>query len=242
MNLTILLKSRQKIKVNNYELPEFLQQFPTLPLIINQEYPMSKLLNANQSYTFSKIFELRILSEDLAEEFGYSFTRNKLNLHQYPKELEDLENLKKRIEAVLPYVSLASETSRREILISPVVLQLVQYSKAQLRIEYPIKINEQLQGYLDYLLRSDCELLVIEAKREDLDYGFTQLAAEMIALDQWEKTSAQSTLIGAVTTGSIWKFGRLNRATKHIEEGLDSYRVPEDIEPLMRILVQSLVA
>jgi hypothetical protein len=75
-----------------------------------------------------------------------------------------------------------------------------------------------------------------------LTYGFTQLATEMIALDQWEKTPTQSTLIGAVTTGSIWQFGRLNRATKHFEQGLDIYRVPEDLEPLMRILVQSLIA
>ena len=203
---------------------------------------MQTLLDPNQSYTFSRIFELRILPEDLAEEFGYSLTRKHLSLPQYPKELEDLESLKKRINAVLPYVSLANETSRREVLISQVVLQLVQYSKAQLRIEYPIKITDQLQGYLDYLLRTESELLVIEAKREDLDYGFTQLVAEMIALDRWAKTPDQRVLIGAVTTGTIWQFGQLYRATKQIEQGLENYRVPEDIEPLMRILVQSLVA
>ncbi|AFZ19096.1 hypothetical protein [Allocoleopsis franciscana] len=200
-----------------------------------------RLLNPNQSYTFSKIFELRILPDELANEFGYNLIRKRLQLPQYQPELEHLEYLKTSIEAVLPYVDLASETSRREVLISQVLLQVVQYTKAQLRIEYPIKVTEQLQGYLDYLLRSQTELLVIEAKREDLDYGFTQLVAEMIALDQWERTPEQSVLLGAVTTGKIWQFGRLNRATKHIEQGLDSYRVPDDLEPLMRILVQSLV-
>jgi hypothetical protein len=201
-----------------------------------------RVLDPNQSYTFSKIFELRIFADDLANEFGYSFTRKRLSLPQYQQELAHLEDLKDRIEAVLPYVDLASETSRREVLISQVLLQLVQYTKSQLKIEYPIKINQQLQGYLDYLLRSQTELLVIEAKREDLDYGFTQLVAEMIALDHWDRIPEQSTLIGAVTTGKIWQFGRLNRATKHIEQGLDSYRVPDDLEPLMRILVQALVA
>jgi hypothetical protein len=205
-------------------------------------FAMSKLLNPNQAYTFSKIFELQIEPDDLVTEFGYTLERTRLNLPQYSGELDRVEELRSRIEEVLPYVSLTTETSRREILISQVILDLVHYTKAQLRIEYPIKVTEQLQGYLDYLLRTQSEILVIEAKREDLTYGFTQLAAEMIALDQWEKTSTESTLLGAVTTGSIWKFGRLNRATKHIEEGLDSYRVPEDIEPLMRILVQSLVA
>jgi len=200
------------------------------------------VLAPNQSYTFSKIFELRILADDLANEFGYSLTRRRLDLPQYQHGLEDLENLKNRIDAVLPYVDLSSETSRREVLISQVLLQLVQYTKAQLRIEYPIKINEQLQGYLDYLLRSKTELLVIEAKREDLDYGFTQLVAEMIALDQWERTPEQSVLLGAVTTGTVWQFGRLHRETKEIEQGLNLYRVPDDLDPLMRILVQALIA
>lgn len=201
-----------------------------------------RVLDPNQSYTFSKIFELRIEADDFVTEFGYTLERTRLNLPQYPGELDRLEERRSRIEEVLPYVSLASETSRREVLISQVILDLVHYTKAQLRIEYPIKVTEQLQGYLDYLLRSQTKLLVIEAKREDLDYGFTQLVAEMIALDQWDKSTEQSTLIGAVTTGKIWQFGRLNRVTKHFEQGLDSYRVPEDLEPLMRILVQALVA
>ncbi|NEP14463.1 MAG: hypothetical protein F6K14_30565 [Symploca sp. SIO2C1] len=200
-----------------------------------------RILDLNQSYTFSKIFELRIRPDDLANEFGYSLTRKRLQLPQYQLELEHLEYLKNRINVVLPYVDLTNETSRREVLISQVVLQLVEYTKAQLRIEYSIKINEQLQGYLDYLLRSQTELLVIEAKREDLDYGFTQLVAEMIALDQWDNTPEQSVLLGAVTTGTIWQFGRLSRETKEIEQGLNLYRVPDDLDPLMRILVQALV-
>ncbi|WP_446372226.1 hypothetical protein [Coleofasciculus sp. G3-WIS-01] len=200
------------------------------------------LLDPNQSYTFSKIFELRILADELANEFGYKLIRKRLTLPQYQSELEQLENLKNRIESVLPYVDLSSEASRREVLISQVLLQLVQYTKSQLRIEYPIKVNEQLQGYLDYLLRNETELLVIEAKREDLDYGFTQLVAEMIALDQWDRTPEQSILIGAVTTGTVWQFGCLHRKTKEIEQVLNLYRVPDDLEPLMRILVQALIA
>jgi hypothetical protein len=202
---------------------------------------MSNLLDPHQSYTFSKIFELKIRADELVEEFGYSLSRKRLALPQYSGELDRLEELRSRIEEILPYVDLANETSRREILIARVVTELVYYTKAQLRIEYPIKVTEQLQGYLDYLLRSTSNLLVIEAKREDLDYGFTQLAAEMIALDQWEKTPDQPILLGAITTGKIWEFGRLHRATKHIERGLDSYRVPDDLNPLMRILVQALI-
>ncbi len=198
------------------------------------------ILNPNQSYTFSKYFELKVNIDELIAEFGYSFSLNKLNLSQYKGELDRLQELSDRIEEILPNVILNTEMSRREILISRVVTELIHYTNAQLRIEYSLKVSEYLQGSLDYLIQNEKKLLVIEAKKGDLDYGFTQLCAELIALDQWEKMGNQEIILGAVTTGNIWQFGRLNRAKKHIEQGLNLYRVPEDLEPLMRILVQAL--
>lgn len=198
------------------------------------------ILQPNQAYTFSKIFDLKIRADDLADEFGYTLSRRQLDLPQYSGELDRLEELKSRIEEILPYVDLASEASRREILIAPVVADIVHYTKAQLRIEYPLKVTEQLQGYLDYLFSTRTQLLVIEAKRQDLDYGFSQLVAEMISLDRWERTPAQPILLGAVTTGKIWEFASLHRSSKHFEQGLESYRVPEDLNDLMRILVFAL--
>ncbi len=180
-------------------------------------------------------------AQDLAQEFGYSFSRKRLNLPQYQGELDRLKDLQQRLDEALPYFDLSSETSRREILISPLLLDLVHYTKSQVRIEYKINVNEQLQGYLDYLISNHNYLLIIEAKKADLDYGMTQLIAELIALEKWQENKAQTHIIGAVTTGKIWEFARLNRLTQHIEQGLESYRVPEDIESLMRILVQALI-
>ncbi len=199
-----------------------------------------RVLNPKQSYTFSKIFELQVNVDELVADFGYSFSRNKLNLSLYEGELDRLQQLTERIEEILPNVILSSEISRREILIAPVVTELIHYTNAQLRIEYSLKVSEQLQGNLDYLLYNHHNFIIIEAKRENLDSGFTQLCTELIALDKWEKIGEQEIILGAVTTGNIWQFGRLKRAKKHIEQGLESYRVPEDIEPLMRILVQAL--
>ena len=85
---------------------------------------------------------------------------------------------------------------------------------------------------------------MIEAKQEDLTNGFTQLASELIALDQWHDSidiSVQPNLVGAVTTGILWQFGVLYRQTKLIEQGLNSYRVTKDLEQLMRILVAALL-
>jgi hypothetical protein len=80
-----------------------------------------KILDLNQFYTFSKIFELKVEVDTLVEEFGYSFSRQFLNLPQYSGELDRLQQLQNRIEEILPNVILNSETARREILIAPVI-------------------------------------------------------------------------------------------------------------------------
>jgi hypothetical protein len=201
---------------------------------------MAKILELGKAYTFSKFFDLNLPADRFVKEFGYQLVRKRLRLPQYSGPLDRIEDLKMRIEELLPYVDLSSETARREIIVSKVVSDLVYYTKAQLRIEYPLKVTEQLQGYLDYLLESDTRLLVIEAKKEDFSNGFVQLSAELIALDQSDETPDQLDLVGAVTNGTLWQFGILHRSTKVIEQGLDSYRVPDDMELLMRILVQAL--
>ena len=44
-------------------------------------------------------------------------------------------------------------------------------------------------------------------------------------------------LYGAVSTGQIWQFGLLQREQKHLIEDLTLYRVPQELEPLTRILM-----
>ncbi|MEO0532902.1 MAG: hypothetical protein AAF215_03445 [Cyanobacteria bacterium P01_A01_bin.123] len=82
---------------------------------------------------------------------------------------------------------------------------------------------------------------MVEAKNADLAKGFTQLSAELIALDQWI-TGNQPLLLGAVTTGDIWQFGQLNRAKKQITQNTKLYVVPDDLETLMRILIRAILA
>lgn len=202
---------------------------------------MSKILQAGQSYTFSKLFELKVEVDDLVNEFGYTLQRIELSLPQYKGELDRIRDTQDRILEILPYVNLANEATRREVLIAPVVTDLVHYTRSQLRIEYQIKVSEHLQGYFDYLLRNQAWIIVIEAKHEDLYNGFTQLATELIALDQWDKAPECDRLFGAVTTGSVWQFGLLHRQTKLIQQDLNLYRVPNDFETVMRILVQAII-
>jgi hypothetical protein len=197
------------------------------------------ILQPSQSYTFRQYFEVTYEPEDILAEFGYTLKRSLLNLPQSTTELDRLDNLKNRIQESLPYISLTSKAARRELLIAPILLDVVHYTQAQLRIEYPLTVTEQLKGSLDYYLYSVGKLLVVEAKNADLAKGFTQLAVELIALDRWID-SDRDILEGAVSTGDIWQFSVLHRQQKQIVQGLTLYRVPDELESLMRILVKIL--
>jgi hypothetical protein len=201
--------------------------------------PKIPILQPGQSYTFADYFKLNFDPEDILAYFGCSLQLQRLNLPRYLGNLERLVNLKQRIEESLPLLTLTSEIARREFLIAPVLIDLLHYTHAKLKVEYPLAVNEQLKGSLDYYLQTKHSLLVIEAKNEDLQRGFTQLAVELIALDQWT-ASEQPVLYGAVSTGVIWQLGNLQRQTKQITQDLNLYRVPADLEELLRILVAIL--
>lgn len=212
--------------------------------------PRASILDPDQSYTFRSYFEMTHEPDDILAEFGVTLKRtnfdfptldiNKVNIPDTGKSLEQaIAELKSYIERRLPNVRLTSEAARREILISPLVLFLMDYTPLQLRIEYGVKVSEQLKGSFDYYLQSEHNLVVIEAKNADLTRGFTQLAVELIALDQWTD-SEEPVLYGAVSTGDIWQFGRLNRISKQVEQDLTLYPIPADLAALSQALLSIL--
>ena len=193
-----------------------------------------KILNKNESYTFHSYFDLPYETEDILKEFGYTFIPAKLSLPTTKKEIKRLPDVKQQIDEILPFISLSSETARRETLVSPVLLEIVRFCQCQLKIEYPLRVNNLLKGTLDYLLKSNHDLLVIEAKKDDLTKGFTQLAVELIALSEIEE---QDIFYGAVTIGNIWQFGKLDTLKKEIYQDLNLFKIPDDLLTLGKVLV-----
>jgi hypothetical protein len=181
-----------------------------------------------------------IEAQDFAKDFGYSFERKWLNLPQYTGELDRSPQTQERIEEVLPHVSLTSDRAKREILVSPIMRDLIHYTKAKVRIEYPIQSTEKLQRVLDYFIKSTQCAVITFAKGTDTELGMTELIASLMALDHWLEDPIQTHLIGVVTTGRTWEFARLNRQSKHIEQGLEIYGLLKNFDTLMRILVQAI--
>lgn len=131
----------------------------------------------------------------------------------------------------------ADEIAKREVIIAPLLHALIRQIDVRLNIEYPLNVEDiRLGGSLDYLLRGQQEIVVIEAKKHDLDRGFNQLMAELIALDHYEDAKKPSILYGAITVGESWRFVQLNRKKKCILRDIHSFRFPEDTRDILAIL------
>jgi hypothetical protein len=199
---------------------------------------MSKpILKKDKRYTFSDYFELNNPTEEIVAELGYALKTEILRLPSAPADESAVAEMRAFFIETLPRITLTSEVAKREFLVAPVLREVVRRTQARLAVDYPIEVSDKLNGSLDYLLRAERELIVIEAKKSDLDKGFNQLAAEMIALDQYiEDGGSAAELYGAVTVGELWRFAALKRPAKLLLRDLSTYRVPEDLNDVLSIL------
>jgi hypothetical protein len=194
------------------------------------------ILDPNQTYTFSKFFELNADAEELFAEFGVRLENRNLTLPQAAQTPPFLATLEARINRSLQLIDLTTEIARREMLIAPILFEVCSQTNQKIKIEYAINVSNWLRGSLDYLIPSEYQLLVIEAKQADIARGFVQLGTELIALDQWTN-SAVPRIYGAVTTGDIWKFGYLDRTQKVLYKDTNIYAIPSNLELLLSILL-----
>lgn len=194
---------------------------------------------------FSDYYKLNLPADEIAQILNVSYQRRQLDLPQTEEPLVDLEQLAQRLQQNLIRIAMYNETARREFLIAPILAQLLDYVDLKMRIEHPLHVNDQLNGILDYYLTTTTHMLVIEAKNGDLQRGFHQLMAEMVAVDRQQvangpKGNESTTIYGAVTVGDIWQFGDLNRSTQTIVQDINLYTIPKQVEQVMRTLVAVL--
>jgi hypothetical protein len=195
------------------------------------------IFKENKKYTFSDYFEMNLPTQEIVTAFGYSFSLEVMDLPKTSEKYEFIKTLQETLYTILPKINLNSETAKREFLIAPLLLELVKATNVSIYIEYLLEIDDKLSGLLDYLLVANQDMIIIEAKRKDIDNGFNQLAVELIALDKYEENDTIQYLYGAVTLGDLWKFGILDRKKKHIIKNIHSHTIPEDIEEVFSILL-----
>jgi hypothetical protein len=117
-------------------------------------------------------------------------------------------------------VAMNTERARAEMIIAPILMEAVRLSGHRLNlfcgITFDVDKDAGLSGVCDYLLALSPErfflshpvVAVVEAKREDIPSGLGQCVAVMVAVRTFNERegTVSSAVYGAVTTGSIWRF------------------------------------
>ena len=134
------------------------------------------------------------------------------------------------------------------MLICPILLEVKSILNQKISLfsgnDFTVDTTLGLNGVCDFFLSLSSEQLfieapavvVVEAKREDVNAGLGQCVAEMIAVQKFNQQNNQAIAIiyGAVTTGDRWKFLQLVERTVTI--GLSEYNIPP-VDQILGILV-----
>lgn len=140
-----------------------------------------------------------------------------------------------------------TEKARSELIVAPILVELRKSFQRQISIfsgsEFTVDKSRGLNGRCDFIISHSPELLsinapvvtIVEAKNDNIKSGLAQCIAEMIAAQVLNQNSKREIpcIYGSVTTGSIWKFLRLEANTVYIEKG-EHYL--ENLESILGIL------
>ncbi|MEM7011617.1 MAG: hypothetical protein AAF585_09055 [Verrucomicrobiota bacterium] len=194
------------------------------------------VLREGEKYTYSDYFNVKTPIDEILGQFGFGFEVAKLDMPRCERDLPGIDALIARMEAYIPLVRLNSECGRREFLVAPILSELAIQTKAIIKSEFALDVSDALQGRLDFLVEKDHRFIVVEAKYQDFENGYKQLAMQLVALAESGKTDDEL-LWGAVTTGQVWYFVCLDQPKKVFLTNTDLFVVPQDIEELLRRLV-----
>jgi hypothetical protein len=141
-----------------------------------------------------------------------------------------------------------SEKARSELLVAPILVEVRELLDRQIALfsgeEFTVDASVGLNGICDFLMSRSPELysiespviVLVEAKKADLKLGVPQCIAEMVAADRFntENNSDIKTVYGCVTSGTLWRFLKLEGTVVTID--LAEYPL-EPIDRLLAMLV-----
>ncbi|MGB7444603.1 MAG: hypothetical protein WA919_26350 [Coleofasciculaceae cyanobacterium] len=166
--------------------------------------------------------------------------------------IEPSDYLKTTLNEFVPLANaINTEKARSELIIAPVLLEVRRHLNFQIGFfsgtEFNVDSSVGLSGYCDYILTASKEMYeiyapvvtLVEAKNENIKGGLGQCIAEMVAAQRFnqQKETPIDTIYGAVTTGMIWKFLKLEQQTASID--LSDYFIKE-VDKILGILSHPL--
>jgi hypothetical protein len=178
-------------------------------------------------------------------------------LRQFPLTLQDKAELFPNVTPVVPSPALQlvldqqvplalkinTEKARSEMIITPLLLEIWRQTEGRVSlfsgVNFDVDESVGLSGFCDYLLTKSSQqyfveapvFAVVEAKNENISGGLGQCVAEMIAAQRFNKQEKEKinieTIWGAVTTGTNWRFLRLDGTTLQIDKDEESLQLTE---------------
>ncbi|MEA5618401.1 hypothetical protein VB711_11205 [Cronbergia sp. UHCC 0137] len=157
--------------------------------------------------------------------------------------------LRQELAEGLPLVlARGSEKARSEWIISPVLTAVRRLLNRQISLfsgeDFTVDPHLGLNGICDFLIsKSPTQLeiqapavIIIEAKKENLNGGLGQCIAEMVAAQKFNAANNITipTIFGSVTSGTSWKFLKLEDNSVTID--ITEYPLPP-VEPILEFLI-----
>jgi hypothetical protein len=158
--------------------------------------------------------------EQVVREFSLTF-RERLRIFDDVEEIQPSQMLMEILEFNIPLaVAIASEKARSELIVAPILLEVKRRHPDTVSLfsgrELNVDPNRGLSGYVDFLIsKSPIQVFVdtpviavVEAKRDNLQSGYGQCVATMVAaqLKNQQEGKAIEKMLSVVTTGSLWQF------------------------------------
>jgi hypothetical protein len=182
--------------------------------------------------------------EDVEERLGFSIKPAGLFHGLSPVEPPQWLRENLRRGARMP---LLTEKARSELLVTPILMAVVEMANEPITlfsgIWFDVDTNQGLHGECDFLVSRGEPLpmvrppvlVMVEAKKQDIDVGFGQCMAQMFAGQIFnERKHIQMPVYGCITTGESWQFLKLDGKTLMI----DPVRIPlNQLEELLAILL-----
>ena len=134
-------------------------------------------------------------------------------------------------ETVPLALAIGTEKARSEFIVAPILLEVRRRGEGAVSLfsgtEFNVDSSKGLTGFCDWILGRSPEQLVVEApvvtiveaKNENIRQGIAQCLAELVAAREFNarRESVRRVLHGAVTTGDLWRFMRLEASVAEVD-------------------------
>lgn len=149
-------------------------------------------------------------------------------------------------------LAINTEKARSEMIITPILLEVRRKANYKISLfsgtDFNVDVERGLNGYCDFVISRSREqltinapvVIIVEAKNENIKGGLGQCAAAMLAAQLFNEQEGNEikTIYGAVTTGDIWKFLKLEGTDIFID--LNNYYIKE-LNKILGILCQGVL-